>query len=84
MTPSTPKRCVNRGVGFDDGARIFEGPVVIWQDARRDYGEDPLSGRRRKPRRCSACGVYSAQRSSANNLGAASQSKGIEIWRLRE
>lgn len=29
-----------RGIGFDDGARIFAGPVVIWQDTRRDYGED--------------------------------------------
>jgi uncharacterized DUF497 family protein len=29
-----------RGIGFDDGARIFEGPVVIWQDTRRNYGED--------------------------------------------
>jgi uncharacterized protein len=29
-----------RGIGFDDGARIFEGPVVIWQDARGNYGED--------------------------------------------
>lgn len=28
-----------RGIGFDDGARIFEGPVMIWQDARRNYGE---------------------------------------------
>src|SRR6202035_3273077 len=30
----------DRSVGFDDGARIFEGPVVIWQDARREYSED--------------------------------------------
>jgi uncharacterized DUF497 family protein len=29
-----------RGVGFDDGARIFEGPVLIWQDTHRNYGED--------------------------------------------
>jgi len=29
-----------RGIGFDDGARIFEGPALIWQDIRRDYGED--------------------------------------------
>ena len=29
-----------RGIGFDDGARIFEGPVMIWQDARRNYGEE--------------------------------------------
>jgi hypothetical protein len=29
-----------RGLGFDDGARIFVGRVVIWQDARRNYGEE--------------------------------------------
>ena len=29
-----------RGIGFDDGARIFAGPTIIWQDARHDYGED--------------------------------------------
>ena len=29
-----------RGIGFDDGARIFEGPVVISHDARRKYGEE--------------------------------------------
>jgi uncharacterized DUF497 family protein len=28
-----------RGIGFDDGALIFEGPVVEWIDDRRDYGE---------------------------------------------
>lgn len=28
-----------RGIGFDDGARIFAGPVAIWQDTRRSYGE---------------------------------------------
>ena len=28
------------GIGFDDGARIFEGAVMIWQDARRNYGEE--------------------------------------------
>ena len=28
-----------RGIGFDDGARIFERPVLIWEDARRNYGE---------------------------------------------
>jgi uncharacterized DUF497 family protein len=28
-----------RGVGFDDGARIFAGPVLIWEDSRRKYGE---------------------------------------------
>lgn len=29
-----------RGVGFDDGARIFARPVLIWEDTRRGYGED--------------------------------------------
>lgn len=29
-----------RGLGFDDGARIFEGRVAIWQDDRGDYGEE--------------------------------------------
>jgi uncharacterized DUF497 family protein len=28
-----------RGIGFDDGARIFAGSVVVWRDDRRDYGE---------------------------------------------
>ena len=28
-----------RGLGFDDGALIFEGSVIEWTDARRDYGE---------------------------------------------
>jgi len=28
-----------RGIGFDDGARIFARPVLIWEDTRRDYGE---------------------------------------------
>jgi uncharacterized DUF497 family protein len=30
----------DRGIGFDDGARIFAEPVLIWQDTRRQYGED--------------------------------------------
>jgi uncharacterized DUF497 family protein len=30
----------DRGIGFDDGARIFAGPVLIWEDARRECGED--------------------------------------------
>jgi uncharacterized DUF497 family protein len=29
-----------RGIGFDDGVRIFAGRVVIWEDSRRDYGEE--------------------------------------------
>jgi uncharacterized protein len=29
-----------RGIGFDDAARIFVRPVLIWQDSRRYYGED--------------------------------------------
>jgi uncharacterized DUF497 family protein len=30
----------DRGIGFDDGARIFAGPVLTWEDARHEYGED--------------------------------------------
>lgn len=29
-----------RGIGSDDGARIFDGPVLVWEDKRREYGED--------------------------------------------
>jgi len=29
-----------RGLGFDDGARIFAWPALVWEDARRHYGED--------------------------------------------
>lgn len=28
-----------RGIGFDFAARVFEGPVIEWCDARRDHGE---------------------------------------------
>jgi uncharacterized DUF497 family protein len=28
-----------RGIGFDDGARIFAGRIVVWRDERQDYGE---------------------------------------------
>lgn len=34
------KNLHERGIGFDDGARIFDGPVLIWQDTRRKYGEN--------------------------------------------
>ena len=34
----------DRGIGFDDGARIFAGPVLIWEDARREYGEGRFRG----------------------------------------
>ena len=44
MTPSTPKTLGDRGIGFDDGARIFEGPVVIRQDTCREYGKDGFFG----------------------------------------
>jgi uncharacterized DUF497 family protein len=37
-----------RGFGFDDAARIFARPVLIWEDARRDYGE-VASGQWAKP-----------------------------------
>jgi len=29
----------NRGIGFDDGARIFADRIIVWPDMRRDYGE---------------------------------------------
>jgi len=29
-----------RGIGFDDAALVFDGRVLIWEDTRRDYGED--------------------------------------------
>ena len=29
----------DRGIGFDDGARIFAGPVVIWQDTRTNMAK---------------------------------------------
>jgi uncharacterized DUF497 family protein len=31
-----------RGFDFTTAARIFEGPVVEWQDRRRDWGEDRI------------------------------------------
>ena len=41
--PKHAKTLRDRGIGFDDGARIFAGPVLIWpvliwEDARREYG----------------------------------------------
>ena len=62
----------DRGIGFDDGARIFAGPVVIWQDTRTNMAKTAF-GPSEKAKASSAGGVYSAQRSSANNLGAAGQ-----------
>ena len=38
--PKHARTLRERGIGFDDAARIFAGPVLIWQDTRRDYGED--------------------------------------------
>jgi uncharacterized DUF497 family protein len=29
----------NRGIGFDDGALIFAGRIIVWSDTRQDYGE---------------------------------------------
>ena len=28
------------GVGFETAKLIFDGPVLTWQDNRKDYGED--------------------------------------------
>jgi uncharacterized DUF497 family protein len=33
------KNLRERGIGFDDGAKIFVGRVVVWRDERQDYGE---------------------------------------------
>ena len=35
--PKHAKTLRDRGIGFDDGVRIFAGPVLIWEDARREY-----------------------------------------------
>jgi len=74
----------DRSVGFDDGARIFEGPVVIWQDTRREYGEDRFRAVGESQgdvlhvvftRRSAAVRIISVRRANR---------KEIEIWRLRE
>ena len=68
------KNLRDRGIGFDDGARLFDGPVLVWEDTRRDYGEDRF--RRRKRGRHSPCCVHAARRCCADHLGAAIQPKG--------
>jgi uncharacterized DUF497 family protein len=40
VVAAIPKTLRDRGIGFDDGARIFAGPVLIWEDARREYGDN--------------------------------------------
>ncbi len=32
----------SRGLPFDVAAGIFDGPVIEWEDTRRDYGERRL------------------------------------------
>jgi hypothetical protein len=67
----------DRGIGFDDGARIFAGPVLIWPVF--DLGGCPprvrrgsLSGGRRNQRRHSPCRVHVARGRGAHHLGSAS------------
>ena len=50
----------DRGVGFDDGARIFAGPVLIWEDARREYGEGCFRAVGENQWRHSPCRVHVA------------------------
>jgi uncharacterized DUF497 family protein len=38
-TAKNAKNLQERGIGFDDGARIFAGRVLVWRDERQDYGE---------------------------------------------
>jgi uncharacterized DUF497 family protein len=33
-----------RGIGFEDAARIFAGPVLIWPDNRRELRRKSLTG----------------------------------------
>jgi hypothetical protein len=74
----------DRGIGFDDGARIFEDSGVIWQDTRRDYGEDRFRAVGESQgdvihvvftRRSAAVRIISVRRANR---------KEIEVWRLRE
>lgn len=37
--PKHQKTLRERGIGFDQAARIFRGAVIHWTDDRRDYGE---------------------------------------------
>jgi uncharacterized DUF497 family protein len=68
-----------RGIGFDDGARIFEGPVMIWQDAAATMARS-ASGPWRQRRRPSACRVHLARRRGEDYLGAASNRKETKAW----
>lgn len=68
-----------RGFGFDDGARIFDGPVLLWEDNRREYGED----------RSRAVGdilhvafTWRGELMRIISVRRASR-KGTELWRLR-
>ena len=83
MTPSTPKRCVI-GASASTTVPNFEGPVVIWQDTRREYGED--SFRAVGESQGDVLHVVFTRRSAAVRIISVRRAnrKEIEIWRLRE
>ena len=72
-----------RGIGFYDGARIFDGPVLIWEDARRDYGEERFRGCRRDRGRHPACRVRVARDRMRIISVRRANRKETELWRRR-
>lgn len=40
MRPSMPGLCGNAASASTTAPGFFDGPVLIWEDARRDYGEE--------------------------------------------
>ena len=65
-----------RGIGFDDGARIFGQAVLIWEDIRRDYREDRFESDKGDRWRHSSRRVHMTWQCAANHLGTTRQSKG--------
>jgi hypothetical protein len=51
-----------RGIGFDDPPESFEGPIIISQDPRRNYGEERFRAVGESEGNISACRVYLARR----------------------
>jgi uncharacterized protein len=71
----------DRGIGFDDGARIFEGPAVI---TRREYGEDRF--RADGESQGDVLHAVFTRRSAAVRiiLVRRANRKEIQVWRVRE
>jgi uncharacterized DUF497 family protein len=70
-----------RGIGFDDGARIFDGPALVWEDKRRGYGEDRF--RAIGESAGDTLHVAFAWRGEVISVRRASR-KETELWRLRK